>query len=85
MNTDDRKTFSSQSDGRVYEIYVKGHLNNQWSDWPGGMQVKFLDNEEMILSGTIIDQAALMGILIKLNRLNLPLISVNEVIKENDG
>ena len=83
MNTDDRKTFSSQSGGRVYEIHVKGHLNSQWSDWLGGMQVKLLDNGEMILSGAIVDQAALMGVLNKLNRLNLPIISVNETIKRN--
>lgn len=68
----------------LYEIHVKGQLNSQWSDWLGGMQVKLLDNGEMILSGAIVDQAALMGILNKLNRLNLPIISVNEVIKGNE-
>ena len=68
----------------LYEIHVKGQLNSQWSDWLGGMQVKLLDNGEMILSGAIADQAALMGILNKLNRLNLPIISVNEVIKGNE-
>ena len=62
----------------LYEIHVKGHLNSQWSDWLGGMQVKLLDNGEMILSGAIVDQAALMGILNKLNRLNLPIISVKK-------
>ena len=50
------------------------------TDWLEGLQVELLDNGEMILSGEIADQAALMGILNKLNRLNLPLISVNEVI-----
>ena len=85
MNTDDRETDYPQSCGGVYEIHVKGHLNNQWSDWLEGLQVKLLDNGEMILSGTIVDQAALMGILNKLNRLNLPLISLNEVINVNDG
>jgi len=83
MNTDDRETDYPQSGGGVYEIHVKGHLNSQWSDWLGGMQVKLLDNGEMILSGAIVDQAALMGVLNKLNRLNLPIISVNETIKRN--
>jgi hypothetical protein len=81
MNTDDQKTVSSQSGGGVYEIHVKGQLNNQWSDWLEGMQVNLLDNGEMILSGAIVDQAALMGIMNKLNRLNLTIISVNEIIK----
>ncbi len=85
MNTKDRITFSPRSGGRKYEIQVKGHLNNQWSDWLEGLQVKLLDNGEMILSGTIVDQAALMGILNKLNRLNLPLISLNEITNGNDG
>jgi hypothetical protein len=71
--------------GSVYEIHVKGHLNIQWSDWLEGMQIMLLDNGEMILSGAIVDQAALMGVLNKLNRLNLPLISVNEIKKVNDG
>ena len=81
MNTDDQKTVSFQSGGGVYEIHVKGQLNNQWSDWLEGMQVNLLDNGEMILSGAIVDQAALMGIMNKLNRLNLTIISVNEIIK----
>ncbi len=63
------------------EIHVKGHLNSQWSDWLEGMQVKLLDNGEMILFGPIVDQAALMGVLNKLNRLNLAILSVNEVKK----
>ena len=66
-----RKTLSSSSGGRVYEIHVKGHLNSQWSDWLEGLEVKLLDNGEMILFGPIVDQAALMGVLNKLNRLNL--------------
>jgi hypothetical protein len=79
MNKEDRKDLSFQSGGGIYEIHVKGHLNSQWSDWLEGLQVKLLENGEMVLYGTIVDQAALIGILNKLNRLNLPLISVNEV------
>jgi len=79
MNTEDRIVLSSQPGGGVYEIHVKGHLNSQWSDWLEGMQVKLLDNGEMVLYGPIVDQAALMGVLNKLNRLNLAILSVNEV------
>jgi hypothetical protein len=66
-----------------YEIHIKGHLNRQWSDWLEGLEMRLLDNGEMILFGPIADQAALMGVLNKLSRLNLTLISVNEVKKKD--
>lgn len=72
-------TNSSKSTGVFYEIRVKGHLNNTWSDWLDGLEMKQLDNGETILSGLIIDQAALLGVLNKINRLNLAILSVNEV------
>ncbi len=74
-----RDAFSSRSGSEIYEIRVKGHLNSHWSDWLEGMEVKLLDNGEMILLGPIVDQAALMGVLNKLGRLNLALLSVNKV------
>jgi hypothetical protein len=65
--------------GRFFEIHVKGHLDDSWSDWLEGLEVKLLDNGEMILCGYVGDQAALMGILNKLYGLNLTLLSVSEV------
>jgi hypothetical protein len=62
-----------------FEIHVKGHLDKSWSDWLEGLQVRLLDNGEMVLSGHIVDQAALMGILNKLYSLNLTILSVHEV------
>jgi hypothetical protein len=67
------------AEGRFFEIHVKGHLDDSWSDWLEGLEVKLLDNGEMILFGHIGDQAALMGVLNKLYRLNLALLSVSEV------
>jgi len=78
----DRNIQPSHSGGGIFQIHVKGHLNNTWSDWLEGLEVRLLDNGEMILSGAIVDQAALMGILNKLNRLNLTLLSVSEVSKK---
>jgi hypothetical protein len=66
------------------EIRVKGQLNEQWRDWFENMDLKLLENGEMILSGPVPDQAALMGILNKLNRLNLALLSVNEVSQKQN-
>ncbi len=69
----------SHSGGAFFEIRVKGQLNSHWSEWLEGLEVKLLENGEMILYGPIVDQAALMGVLNKLNRLNLAMLSVNEV------
>ena len=80
MDKEDRNAHSSCcSGGGFFEIRVKGHLDSKWSDWLEGLEVKLLDNGEMILSGTLVDQAALMGVLNKLNRLNLTLLSVGQV------
>jgi hypothetical protein len=65
--------------GGFFEIHVQGQLDESWSDWLEGMEVKLLDNGEMILLGRIEDQAALMGILNRLYGLNLKLLSVSEV------
>ena len=67
------------SGGRFYEIHVKGQLNSHWSEWLEGLEVQLSENGEMTLFGPIVDQAALMGVLLKLNRLNLTLLSINEV------
>jgi hypothetical protein len=69
---------SAGDQGRFFEIRVKGHLDDSWSDWLEGMEVRLLGNGEMILFGQIRDQAALIGILNRLYSLNLSLLSVSE-------
>ena len=68
-----------RSGGGFFEIRVRGHLGKKWADWLEGLEVELLENGEMVLSGEIVDQAALMGVLNRLYRLNLALLSVNEV------
>jgi len=71
---------SSQSNaGQFFEILIGGQLPDIWADWFEGMTIHDLDNGEMLLSGYVIDQSALMGILNKLIRLNLTLLSVNAI------
>jgi hypothetical protein len=65
--------------GGVTEIRVKGHLNSSWSDWFDGMTITNVENGDALLSGPILDQAALQGALKKIRDLGLPLISVNQV------
>ena len=64
---------------RCYEIRVKGHLSGEWSEWLEGMELRLVEDGETVLAGKIEDQSALMGILNKLNRLNLTLVSIKQV------
>jgi hypothetical protein len=66
----------------VYEIRVKGHLDGRWSEWFDGLVISNLKNGETVLSGEIVDQAALHGVLTKVRDLNLPLISISSVISD---
>ena len=67
------------SRGRNFEIHVIGHLSDVWRDWFEGLTIDRLDDGEMVLSGYIIDQAALMGVLNKINRLNLTLLCLKKI------
>lgn len=64
---------------QFYEIKVKGHLEEHWSDWFEGMTVTNVENGEALLSGLLQDQSALHGVLIKIRDLGLPLVSVRQV------
>ena len=66
----------------VYEIRMKGHLDESWSEWFEGLTITHLESGEAILSGEIADQAALHGVLSKVRDLNLPLIAVSGVDPE---
>ena len=60
----------------VYQIRVRGHLQRQWSDWFDGWQITHEENGDTLLSGPVVDQAALFGLLRKVRDLGAPLISV---------
>ncbi len=74
---------SAGSAVRVYEIHVKGHLDNSWSEWLDGLEVKLSENGETVIFGPIVDQSALIGVLNKLARMSLSIISLNEVNTKN--
>jgi hypothetical protein len=78
-DSEKKRVLSTSAHGGFFAIRVKGHLDESWSDWSGGLEIKLLDNGKMMLSGHIRDQAALLGILNKLYSLNIILLSVNEV------
>ena len=61
---------------KYYEIRIKGHLDQRWSDWFAGLRLTHLEENETLLSGPLPDQAALHGLLERIRDLNLTLISV---------
>jgi hypothetical protein len=56
---------------------VKGQIDQHWSDWLGGLTITHTDQNETVLTGPIVDQAALHGLLAKLRDMALPIVSVN--------
>ena len=62
-----------------YEIRVKGHLDSRWADWFEGLSFTHESDGTTILSGPVVDQAALHGLLRKVRDLGMPLISVIRV------
>ncbi len=61
-----------------YEIRVKGELDARWQAWFEGMTT-MVANGETIIRGTVVDQAALHSLLMKIRDLGLPLLAVNQV------
>jgi hypothetical protein len=63
----------------VYQIRLKGHLSHQWTDWFEGLTITLEEDGNTLLTGPVIDQAALHGLLKKVRDLGMPLLSVNLV------
>jgi len=73
MNSED--TFDESS---FYQIHVKGRLDQKWKDWFNGFEITYT-NGDTLLQGIVPDQAALHGILAKINDLGLPIVSVESL------
>ena len=63
----------------TYHIRIQGHLGSEWTDWFEGLTLTLEDNGETLLTGSVVDQTALHGLLRKVRDLGMPLLSVNPV------
>jgi hypothetical protein len=60
----------------ICHIRIEGHLGPRWSDWFEGLAITLQDNGETLLSGPVVDQAALHSLMRKVRDLGIPLLSV---------
>lgn len=63
----------------IYQIRIRGHLDCQWTNWFEGLTITLEDYGDTVLTGPIVDQAALHGLLKKIRDIGLPLLSVISV------
>lgn len=63
----------------TYELRVQGHLDDRWSDWLGSLAVRRQDDGTTVLTGPIVDQAGLHGVITRIRDLGLPLVSVQRL------
>jgi len=76
----DKQTFDEKhNQPQCYEIRLKGHLDDRWSDWFEGLTITLEEDGNTLLTGSVIDQAALHGLLKKVRDLGMPLVSVSPV------
>lgn len=80
--TDEQKPNSDLKKQTVYHFKIKGHLGPQWMGWFEGLSILLEEDGNTLLSGTVVDQSALYGILKKIRDLGMPLLSVNPDVSD---
>ena len=70
---------TESSEPMVYQIRIKGHLGRHWADWFDGLTIALEETGDTLLTGLVVDQAALHGLLKKVRDLGMPLLSVNHL------
>lgn len=80
--SNDSNSSNEKAQPMIYQIRIKGHLDRKWADWFSGLSITSLANGETLLTGPVLDQAALHGLLRKIRDVGLPLLSVIRVESE---
>jgi hypothetical protein len=74
---------NQNEEARIYQIRIEGQLGREWTDWFDGLSITPGEDGTTLLTGPVIDQSALHGLLKKVRDLGAPLVSVNRM--EIDG
>ena len=69
----------------TYQVRIKGHLGPEWTDWFGGLAITLDNNGDTLLTGLVVDQAALHGLLRRVRDLGMPLVSVSQMKGEEES
>ncbi len=79
MNSSSNEHVFVPNQPSIYQIRIKGHLGHEWEEWFDGLSIDLEENGDTLLTGPVIDQADLHGLLKKVRDLGMPLVSVNRV------
>ena len=77
--SNDISSETQPGEAMAYQIRIHGHLGRQWTDWFGGLAIALEPNGDTLLTGGVVDQAALHGLLRKIRDLGITLVSVSPV------
>lgn len=84
LNTHNPKT--DPDEPMIYQIRIEGHLDAQWTGWFDGLTITLEETGDTLLTGPVVDQTALHGLLKKVRDLGMPLLSVNRINpRQTDG
>jgi hypothetical protein len=79
MMPDEQKSERAPDQVKIFQIRIRGHLSQQWTDWFEGLTITLEEDGNTLLNGPVVDQSALHGILKRIRDLGMPLLSVNSV------
>jgi len=79
MMSSEQKSKQDPDQPNIFQIRIQGHLSQQWQDWFEGLRITLEEDGNTLLSGPVVDQSALHGILKKIRDLGIPLLSINSI------
>jgi hypothetical protein len=79
MMSSEQKSEQDPDQPNIFQFRIQGHLSQQWQDWFEGLSITLEEDGNTLLSGPVVDQSALHGILKKIRDLGIPLLSVNSI------